>query len=277
MLQGGRTVHSPKWVGGARYADVRVVRLCTFSVPGQVHGACTTSCKKCAGALPCGCGNGSTRCQRVARGAMRNGSAVQVRRSVATSARDSRRSDFVADTSMWHRNGVSRAYGSGCGGKSCIPPSTMGGSVGMAVFPATSLPRTGVRALRRCFPLYHSTSIGCGVPSKSLLRLARVYRIRGACRADTRIGQSTCIVQMHGITVLTDPIFGDQPLASFLSPSRMRPMPCAVDTLRRVDVVLVSHKYVCVCVYADPATLTTWISPLYPRFLRRRTGLFLRV
>lgn len=59
-----------------------------------------------------------------------------------------------------------------------------------------------------------------------------------------RIGQSTCLVQMHGLTILTDPVFGKQPLESILSPTRMRPMPCTIDEIRNVDVVLVSHKYV---------------------------------
>lgn len=57
------------------------------------------------------------------------------------------------------------------------------------------------------------------------------------------LGQSTCLVQLHGVTILTDPVFGDRPLESVLSPRRMRPMPCTLEQVRHVDVVLVSHNH----------------------------------
>lgn len=57
------------------------------------------------------------------------------------------------------------------------------------------------------------------------------------------LGQSTCLIQMHGVTILTDPVFGDQPLASVLSPRRMRAMPCTIEQVRHVDVILVSHNH----------------------------------
>lgn len=62
----------------------------------------------------------------------------------------------------------------------------------------------------------------------------------------TWIGQSTCLIQMNGITILTDPVFGLQPIESIFSPTRMAPMPCKIEDLTgseaRIDIVLISHK-----------------------------------
>lgn len=60
----------------------------------------------------------------------------------------------------------------------------------------------------------------------------------------TWIGQSTCLIQLNGVTILTDPVFGDQPIESMLSPRRMRPMPCTIEEIApHIDVVLVSHNH----------------------------------
>ncbi|UZJ56641.1 hypothetical protein CBS101457_005961 [Exobasidium rhododendri] len=63
----------------------------------------------------------------------------------------------------------------------------------------------------------------------------------------TWIGQSTCLIQMNGLTILTDPVFGLQPVKSIFSPNRMAPMPCTIDDLvgdrGRIDVVLISHNH----------------------------------
>jgi N-acyl-phosphatidylethanolamine-hydrolysing phospholipase D len=60
----------------------------------------------------------------------------------------------------------------------------------------------------------------------------------------TWIGQSTCFVQMNGLNILTDPVFGLQPVESIFSPTRMRPMPCTIEGLvkGKIDVVMISHK-----------------------------------
>lgn len=47
---------------------------------------------------------------------------------------------------------------------------------------------------------------------------------------------------MDGLCVLTDPQFSDRTLDSFIAPSRIRELPCSLEDLKRVDVVLVSHK-----------------------------------
>lgn len=62
----------------------------------------------------------------------------------------------------------------------------------------------------------------------------------------TWIGQSTCLIQLDGVTILTDPVFGQQPVASVFSPTRMRPMPCSIHELlanAAIDVVLLTHNH----------------------------------
>lgn len=60
----------------------------------------------------------------------------------------------------------------------------------------------------------------------------------------TWIGQSTCFVQMNGLNILTDPVFGLQPVESIFSPTRMRRIPCTIEELAKgkIDVVIISHK-----------------------------------
>ena len=57
-----------------------------------------------------------------------------------------------------------------------------------------------------------------------------------------QLGQSTSYVTMDNLGILTDPALSDKPLKSILAPHRLRPSPCRLDELPRVDVVLVSHK-----------------------------------
>lgn len=62
----------------------------------------------------------------------------------------------------------------------------------------------------------------------------------------TWIGQSTCLIQLDGLTILTDPVFGEQPVKTLFSPTRMRPMPCSIHELianAAIDVVLLTHNH----------------------------------
>lgn len=58
-----------------------------------------------------------------------------------------------------------------------------------------------------------------------------------------QLGQSTSYVTLDKLAILTDPALSDRTLPSRLAPQRLRPSPCTLSELRRVDVVLVSHKY----------------------------------
>ena len=62
----------------------------------------------------------------------------------------------------------------------------------------------------------------------------------------TWFGQSTTLVQMGGVTFLTDPVFGTQPVESILAPTRLRPTPCSLTRLIElnvIDYVLISHNH----------------------------------
>ncbi|KAI8917628.1 beta-lactamase superfamily domain-containing protein [Powellomyces hirtus] len=59
----------------------------------------------------------------------------------------------------------------------------------------------------------------------------------------TWFGQSTCLVQMDGYNILTDPIFSSRTIGNWLGPKRLRPPPCQVSDLPPIDIVLVSHDH----------------------------------
>jgi N-acyl-phosphatidylethanolamine-hydrolysing phospholipase D len=62
----------------------------------------------------------------------------------------------------------------------------------------------------------------------------------------TWFGQSTCLVQMQGVTFLTDPVFGDKTIDSIFASPRLRDTPCSLSELLQqdiVDVVLLSHDH----------------------------------
>ncbi|GFZ47199.1 hypothetical protein JCM24511_04942 [Saitozyma sp. JCM 24511] len=58
-----------------------------------------------------------------------------------------------------------------------------------------------------------------------------------------QLGQSTSYVTLDSLAILTDPALSDRTIPSRLAPQRLRPAPCTLDELRRVDVVLVSHNH----------------------------------
>ncbi|XP_033746005.1 N-acyl-phosphatidylethanolamine-hydrolyzing phospholipase D-like [Pecten maximus] len=63
----------------------------------------------------------------------------------------------------------------------------------------------------------------------------------------TWLGHASLLIQMNGINILTDPVFGDTtfPVPS-LSPrsfKRYRPVAMAIEDLPRIDVILISHNH----------------------------------
>ncbi|KAI8894175.1 beta-lactamase superfamily domain-containing protein [Globomyces pollinis-pini] len=61
--------------------------------------------------------------------------------------------------------------------------------------------------------------------------------------AVTWIGQSTCVVQMDGYNILTDPIFSSRTMGDYFGPKRLRPTPCTLEDLPPIDIVLISHNH----------------------------------
>src|SRR5262249_35902788 len=60
----------------------------------------------------------------------------------------------------------------------------------------------------------------------------------------TRLGHSTLVVEIDGVRVLVDPVFGPRASPfSFAGPKRFHPMPVSIADLPRIDVVLLSHDH----------------------------------
>lgn len=59
----------------------------------------------------------------------------------------------------------------------------------------------------------------------------------------TWLGQSTAYVTLDKLAILTDPALQDRTMPSVLAPQRIRPPPCTLEELKRVDLVLVSHNH----------------------------------
>ncbi|XP_064483466.1 N-acyl-phosphatidylethanolamine-hydrolyzing phospholipase D-like isoform X2 [Ornithodoros turicata] len=60
----------------------------------------------------------------------------------------------------------------------------------------------------------------------------------------TWLGHSTVLVQLEGMTVLTDPILSERASPSqLLGPKRYRQAPCQVDQLPTIHAVLISHNH----------------------------------
>ena len=60
----------------------------------------------------------------------------------------------------------------------------------------------------------------------------------------TWLGHSTVLLELDGLRILTDPVFGSRvsPL-SFMGPKRFHPVPVALDALPDLDLVLLSHDH----------------------------------
>ncbi|KAI9364608.1 beta-lactamase superfamily domain-containing protein [Pilaira anomala] len=60
----------------------------------------------------------------------------------------------------------------------------------------------------------------------------------------TWFGQSTCLMTMNGLTILSDPVFSKCSINDYLGPKRLRPIPCQLeDFIDTVDIVVVSHDH----------------------------------
>lgn len=60
----------------------------------------------------------------------------------------------------------------------------------------------------------------------------------------TWLGHSTVLLEVDGVRVLTDPVWGDRASpVSFAGPRRFHPTPVAIDQLPPLDAILVSHDH----------------------------------
>ncbi|MBH3339951.1 MBL fold metallo-hydrolase [Pseudomonas mendocina] len=60
----------------------------------------------------------------------------------------------------------------------------------------------------------------------------------------TWLGHSTVLLEMDGIRILTDPVWGLRASpSSFIGPKRFQPVPAALDALPPIDLVVISHDH----------------------------------
>lgn len=79
------------------------------------------------------------------------------------------------------------------------------------------------------------------------------------------IGQSTTLVRIDGISILTDPVFSNKTIDTWLAPPRLRRTPCDLEDLPAVDIVLVSHSHpdhISPLVVSEMSNSVLWIVPL---------------
>ncbi|KAK9480021.1 beta-lactamase superfamily domain-containing protein [Lipomyces japonicus] len=93
----------------------------------------------------------------------------------------------------------------------------------------------------------------------------------------TWLGQSCAFIQCGDLNFLTDPLFGNHIVHSFLGPKRILQSPCQLEHLPKIDYVLVSHDH------PDHLELETvraignsavWIVPLGVRKFLARQGIY---
>ena len=60
----------------------------------------------------------------------------------------------------------------------------------------------------------------------------------------TWLGHASVLVQMEGMSILTDPIFSDRAsFSQWIGPKRYRPPPCTINELPKIDAVIISHNH----------------------------------
>lgn len=60
----------------------------------------------------------------------------------------------------------------------------------------------------------------------------------------TWLGHSNLLIQMHGMNILVDPMFGDRSSpVSFVGPKRFSDLPITIDELPHIDFVVISHDH----------------------------------
>lgn len=60
----------------------------------------------------------------------------------------------------------------------------------------------------------------------------------------TWLGHSTMLLEVDGVRILTDPVFGDRASpVSFMGPKRFHPVPAPISALPPIDVLLLSHDH----------------------------------
>lgn len=98
----------------------------------------------------------------------------------------------------------------------------------------------------------------------------------------TWLGQSCSLVQISGINILTDPLFGDHLFNKSIGPKRLVPSPMTVEDVKyategKLNFVLVSHNHpdhLDLDAAQEIGNMATWIVPLGLKLTLNRRGIY---
>lgn len=93
----------------------------------------------------------------------------------------------------------------------------------------------------------------------------------------TWLGQSCAFVQMAGLNIMTDPCLGEHLVNEYIGPKRIKPAPCGIKDLPKIDMVLVSHDHpdhLELDLAGDIGNDALWVVPLGVRKHLERRGIY---
>lgn len=94
--------------------------------------------------------------------------------------------------------------------------------------------------------IYGTRTAGKGVKPKDKLPVLDFSYVSDYKDDDVLItwfGHSTVLIQMHGLNILVDPMFSNTASPFNLGPKRFSDLPCSIDELPSIDVVVITHDH----------------------------------
>ena len=94
--------------------------------------------------------------------------------------------------------------------------------------------------------LYGSRTSGKGVKPKDKFPVEKFSYVDKYKEDDvlvTWFGHSTILIQMSGLNILVDPMFSSVASPFFIGPKRYSDLPCSIDELPDIDIVVVTHDH----------------------------------
>lgn len=94
--------------------------------------------------------------------------------------------------------------------------------------------------------LYSDRTSGKGVKPKDKFPVEKFSYVSDYKDNDVLItwfGHSTVLIQMSGLNILVDPMFSSVASPFFIGPKRYSDLPCSIDELPNIDVVVITHDH----------------------------------
>ena len=99
---------------------------------------------------------------------------------------------------------------------------------------------------KKYIDLYGKRTSGKGLKPKDIFPIEKFNYINNY-NADevlmTWFGHSTILIQIHGMNILIDPMFSDVSSPFFIGPKRFSNLPCNINDLPSIDIVIITHDH----------------------------------